>query len=152
MYAFINKEPKKIEVSSKAFLNKDYEDIVNISLDFGNTFVTLFSSWLHPEKSRIIKVVGDKKMAVWNGLIPDQELKIFDKGVEKEEDVSDYSINIFKVKSGSIEIPNIIRSEPLRQVVIDFYKKVNEIPSNEINNKKLTLNTIRTMEDINKKI
>ena len=152
LYAFINKEPKKIEVSSKAFLNKDYEDIVNISLDFGNTFVTLFSSWLHPEKSRIIKVVGDKKMAVWNGLIPDQELKIFNKGVEKEEDVSDYSINIFKVKSGSIEIPNIIRSEPLRQVVIDFYKKVNEIPSNEINNKKLTLNTIRTMEEINKKI
>ena len=36
-------------------------------------------------------------------------------------------------------------------MVIDFYKKVNEIPSNEINNKKLTLNTIRTMEDINKK-
>ena len=80
MYAFINKEPRRLKYRQK-LLNKDYEDIVNISLDFGNTFVTLFKL-VHLEISNR-KVVGDKKMAVWNGLIPDQELKIFDKGVEK---------------------------------------------------------------------
>ena len=115
---------------------------------FENIFVTLFSSWLHPEKSRIIKVVGDKKMAVWNGLLPDQELKIMDKGVEKENNISDYKINMFKVKSGIITIPNIIRSEPLMNVVLDFFKLIINNEFNVVNSKELTLKIIETMEKI----
>ena len=129
-------------------MNKANDDIVNISLEFENIFVTLFSSWLHPEKSRIIKVVGDKKMAVWNGLLPDQELKIMDKGVEKENNISDYKINMFKVKSGIITIPNIIRSEPLMNVVLDFYKLIINNEFNVVNSKELTLKIIETMEKI----
>jgi len=91
-------------------------------------------------------------MAVWNGLSPDQELRIYDKGVEKQEETSDYSINIYKIKSGSIKIPNITRSEPLRNVVFDFYNRVNSLSSNDINDKKLTLKTIQTMEEVNRMI
>lgn len=152
LYALISSSPEKIQVSSKAFLNEECDDIVNISLGFNNVFATLFSSWLHPEKSRIIKVVGTNKMAVWNGLSPDQELRIYDKGVEKQEETSDYSINIYKIKSGSIKIPNITRSEPLRNVVFDFYNRVNSLSSNDINDKKLTLKTIQTMEEVNRMI
>ena len=137
LFALIDDTPIKVEANGIALLNKANEDIVNISLEFVNIFVTLFSSWLHPEKSRIIKVVGDKKMAVWNGLLPDQELKI-----------SDYKINMFKVKSGIITIPNIIRSEPLMNVVLDFYKLIINNEFNVVNSKELTLKIIETMEKI----
>ena len=148
LFALIDDTPIKVEANGLALLNKANEDIVNISLEFENIFVTLFSSWLHPEKSRIIKVVGDKKMAVWNGLLPDQELKIMDKGVEKENNISDYKINMFKVKSGIITIPNIIRSEPLMNVVLDFYKLIINNEFNVVNSKELTLKIIETMEKI----
>ena len=132
LYSFLKSDPNEIAVSSKSFLNKDIQDIVNISLDFDDLFVTFFSSWLHPEKSRIIKVVGDKKMAVWNGLLPDEELKIFDKGVEINQ-TNDYSINIFKIKSGDVHIPFISKSEPLKNVVLDFYNRIVGENFNKIN-------------------
>lgn len=148
LFSFLDENVKKINVSGKAFLNNGIQDIVNISLEFNDIFVTLFSSWLHPEKSRIIKVVGDKKMAVWNGLKPDQELSILDKGIEGRTPSSDYSVNIYKIKSGDITIPNIEKSEPLKDVLIDYYNLINNEPGNEFNSKKLALKVVKTMEEI----
>ena len=152
LFSLIDDIPKKVNASSMSFLNERIEDIVNISLTYDDMFITLFSSWLHPEKSRIIKVVGDKKMAIWNGLLPDQELRIFNKGFEKNIEMSSFPSNIYNIKSGNIEIPFFTKSEPLEQVVIDFYNRINGIEFNTINNKKLTLNVIKLMEEINYKL
>ena len=152
LFSLIDDIPKKVNSSSMSFLNERIEDIVNISLTYDDMFITLFSSWLHPEKSRIIKVVGDKKMAIWNGLLPDQELRIFNKGFEKNIEMSSFPSNIYNIKSGNIEIPFFTKSEPLEQVVIDFYNRINGIEFNTINNKKLTLNVIKLMEEINYKL
>ena len=152
LFSFLDEDIKTINVSGKAFLNNGIEDIVNISLEFTDVFVTLFSSWLHPEKSRIIKVVGDKKMAVWNGLKPDQELSILDKGFEEGLPSNDYSVNIYKIKSGDTTIPNIKRSEPLKDVLIDFYNIINNESGNELNTKELAIKVVRSMEEINLKL
>lgn len=53
----------KIEnITASGFLNKNSKvhDIVNISIKFESKFVSIFTSWLHPEKSRKIKLVGSK--------------------------------------------------------------------------------------------
>ena len=152
LFSLIDDIPKKVDATSMSFLNENIDDIVNISLTFDDIFVTLFSSWLHPEKSRVIKVVGDKKMAIWNGLLPDQELKIFDKGLEKNTELSNFPSNIYNVKSGKIEIPFFTKSEPLEQVVLDFYNKINGFNFNTINSKELTLNVTKLMEEINYKL
>jgi len=148
LFSLLDDDIKKINVSGKAFLNNGIQDIVSIPLEFTDVFVTLFSSWLHPEKSRIIKVVGDKKMAVWNGLKPDQELSILDKGLEERMPSNDYSVNIYKIKSGDITIPNIDRSEPLKDVLIDFYNLINNGSGNELNTKELAIKVVRSMEEI----
>ena len=141
--------PLEIKALGRGFLNSEIEDIVNISINFKSIFATIFSSWLHPEKTRIIKVVGDKKMAVWNNLNPEQELKIYNKSVEASEHNSDYAMNLYKIKSGEVVIPYIEKQEPLKRVVADFYSRVKGEAGQIINSKELTLKITEIMEKIN---
>lgn len=150
--SLIKKDPINIFVAAKAFLNNEIEDMFNISLDYGDIFVTVFTSWYHPIKSRVIKVVGDKKMAVWNGLDPNNELMIYDKGVRKNIAKYDYGINRYSLKFGDVLIPTFEKSEPLKNVLIDFYNRINKLENNELNDTNLTLRVIKLLEEINKKV
>ncbi len=48
-------------------------------------------SWLDPRKERVLTVVGDKKMAVYDDL-EQEKIKIYDKGVDKPSGASgDYA-------------------------------------------------------------
>ena len=76
----------------------------------------------------------------------------FDKGLEKNTELSNFPSNIYNVKSGKIEIPFFTKSEPLEQVVLDFYNKINGFNFNTINSKELTLNVTKLMEEINNKL
>ena len=42
----------------------------------------IFVSWLHPFKEQKLVVVGSKKMAVFDDVVKEGKLKIFDKGIE----------------------------------------------------------------------
>ena len=51
----------------KAHINKDIEDVTNMSLDFENGgFATIHSSWLDPNKIREMVIVGSKRMIVYD--------------------------------------------------------------------------------------
>jgi len=67
----------------------------------------------------------------------------------KLNQTNDYSINIFKIKSGDVHIPFISKSEPLKNVVLDFYNRIVGENFNKINDKKLALRVVKTMEEIN---
>ena len=149
LFTLTEENPVSIYSQGMSYLNEGIEDIINISIKFQELFVTIFSSWLHPEKSRIIKVVGEKKMAVWNNLLPDQELKILDIGVEQSQNEIDYAMNLYKVKSGDITIPFINKKEPLKSVLEDFYSRAIGLNKITLNNKNLALKVIKTMEIIN---
>ena len=73
-------EPTQIRASSFNTSQTEAFDMVNVSLNYeNNLFVTMFSSWLHPEKTRKIKIVGDKKMIVFDDLNFNEPIKIYDK-------------------------------------------------------------------------
>ena len=73
-------EPTQIRASSFNTSQTEAFDMVNVSLNYeNNLFVTMFSSWLHPEKTRKFKIVGDKKMIVFDDLNFNEPIKIYDK-------------------------------------------------------------------------
>ena len=144
--------PTHYSANGISVINKNVEDIVNVSLTFDNIFVTIFASWLHPEKTREIKIVGTQKMIVWNGMDTGQEVKIHDKGFEFDQDTTDLYKNLVTVRSCETFIPSIKMSEPLKEVVLDFYYRLTDQPSNLLNSKSLTLRIIKVMEEINKKL
>ena len=61
MNLFIEDEVDNFSSAGYKNTNNANYDMVNISINFTNKFVSIFTSWLHPEKSRKIKIVGTEK-------------------------------------------------------------------------------------------
>ena len=79
----LGKPPVSVNCQGKAHVNKDIEDVTNMSLNFDNGgFATIHSSWLDPNKVREMTIVGSKRMIVYDDNEPLEKIKIYDKRVE----------------------------------------------------------------------
>jgi predicted dehydrogenase len=114
-------QERPVEVSARgfAFIQPGIEDVCFASLSFesgvgGNLHV----SWIDPRKTRLMTVVGDQKMAVYNDVSADQKIWLFDAGVARSEDptLGEYaSMGEFqwRTRAGDIVIPTVAMEEPL---------------------------------------
>ena len=125
------------------------QDVVNFSLGYDKCFISVLASWLHPEKSRKIKIVGSKKMVIFDDLNINEPIKIYDKKIEDiSSKVTNYG-SIFSFSIGDVLIPFIELDEPLTQVISDFESRVlNNEPKNLLNTEELTVNTISILEKV----
>lgn len=153
LLAINNILPKKITVNGAKFINKKIYDVVSTSFFQKDIFVSSFSSWLHPEKTRIIKIVGENNMVVWNGMDLNEELKIYSKSKNVSQSISDdLYINMTNTKNSGFTVPYIERTEPLDMVFKDFYNRINKKAHNKINNEKLVVSQIKMLELIDKEL
>ena len=98
-------------------------DVCFALLDYPNSrSAHLHLSWLDPQKTRQMVVVGDKKMLIYDDLNPNRHIQIFDKGVEWEHrgPAGDFAEFTTRLRAGDVVIPNIRLVEPL-SVEIDHF-------------------------------
>ena len=150
-------EPTQIRASSFNTSQTKAFDMVNVSLNYeNNLFVTMFSSWLHPEKTRKIKIVGDKKMIVFDDLNFNEPIKIYDKKFDQiyDKEISQNNNNsFFSFSIGDVVSPFIQNSEPLQQVVKHFMLSIeNDETFISNNNNEIALRTVSLLENIEKEI
>jgi predicted dehydrogenase len=150
-------EPTQIRASSFNTSQTEAFDMVNVSLNYeNNLFVTMFSSWLHPEKTRKIKIVGDKKMIVFDDLNFNEPIKIYDKKFNQiyDKEISQNNNNsFFSFSIGDVVSPFIQNSEPLQQVVKHFMSSIeNDETFISNNNNEIALRTVSLLENIEKEI
>lgn len=155
--AITSSEPSEIKASSFNTSESGAFDMVNVSLNYESSlFVTMFSSWLHPEKTRKIKIVGDKKMIVFDDLNFNEPIKIYDKKFDQIYDKESTEIDsnsFFSFSIGDVIAPFIHNSEPLQKVVKHFISLIQRDEAvNSINNNEISIRTIKLLEDIEKAI
>ena len=155
--AITPEEPTQIKASSFNTSQTESFDMVNVSLNYeNNLFVTMFSSWLHPEKTRKIKIVGDKKMIVFDDLNFNEPIKIYDKKFDQiyDKEISQNNNNsFFSFSIGEVVSPFIQNSEPLQQVVKHFMSSIkNDKTFISNNNNEIALRTVSLLENIEKEI
>ena len=83
----------------------------------------LHVSWIDPRKVRLMTVVGDRKMVVYDDVSVDQKLSVIDAGVARQGDFGAYeSLGDFqwRTRAGDILIPKIDMTEPLRNEMEAF--------------------------------
>ncbi len=146
-------EPEQINAAGFNVNESNIYDMINISLNYKDgLFVTIFSSWLHPEKTRKIKIVGDKKMIIFDDLNYNEPIKIYDKKFDQIYDKASNQIDsssFFSFSIGDIISPFISSSEPLQEVVNHFIGLVkNENIHVSLNNKEISLRTVALLENI----
>lgn len=111
----LGKVPDAVSAQGSAYLQKDREDVAFIVLYFpGNILCHIHVSWLEPRKVRLMTVIGDKKMLVFDDINLLEPIRIYDKGVISSKTYRDFGEFQMILREGDVRIPKINLSEPLK--------------------------------------
>ncbi len=92
-----------------------YEDVAFMTLYFPEKVIAHINvNWLSPVKVRTTLIGGEKKMLVWNDLVADEKLKVYDRGVNITSQDGVYEL-LVNYRSGDMWAPQLGQVEALRQ-------------------------------------
>ena len=108
--------PLTVSGRGQKYLGKSLEDLAFVTLDYpNNVLVNIHVSWLDPKKVRQITIVGDEKMVSWDDLDNEGPIRLYDKHVERTSTYYEsYGEFHLLSREGSITIPKVISTEPLK--------------------------------------
>jgi predicted dehydrogenase len=115
----IKGDPEAIVATGECHLNA-VEDVAYMTIYFPNNVIAHINvNWLSPVKIRMTMIGGQKKMLVWNDLVADEKIRVYDKGVNitSGEKVREMLVNY---RSGDMWAPQIEQLEALR-VELDYF-------------------------------
>ncbi|MCX8044601.1 MAG: Gfo/Idh/MocA family oxidoreductase [Desulfobacterota bacterium] len=107
--------PKAVSAHGGCYLNKNIEDVVYATFLYENGIIAhVHASWLNPRKIREITVVGTKKMLVWNDMNLLEPIRLYNRGIDKDEGYQDtFESFRLSIREGEVLIPSIKLNEPL---------------------------------------
>ena len=116
MAYLIEKQPVSVSAVGAAPLRWDgwqRESIAYITVEYGDgTLAHIHVNWLSPVKIRRIVIGGSRKIIVYDHLDPDNQVKIFDKGVEATTDQERRRM-LVQYRAGDMHAPKIDQTEAL---------------------------------------
>ena len=110
----LGRVPTDVSARGQCFRQPGIHDVAFITLGFGSeAMANVHVSWLDPNKTRRLTIVGTRKMAVFDDVAPTEKLKIYDNGVRPH--LSNYGFDGYAgVRFGDISAPFVSSAEPLR--------------------------------------
>lgn len=124
MQYLLGERPVEVSGTSMTMIDPANPDVFFAKLQFpSGVGAHLHVSWIDPRKARLMTIVGDQKMAVYDDVSVDQKLSIVDAGMAREggfgafESLGDFQ---WRTRAGDILIPRIEMTEPLRNEMEAF--------------------------------
>ncbi|MGH3737170.1 MAG: Gfo/Idh/MocA family protein [Micromonosporaceae bacterium] len=108
----LDDQPRTVSAWGSRHAGSPFEDVAYLRLEYGQATANVHVSWLDPCKVRRVTVVGSKRMAVYNDLLDDARLQIFDKGVFGPDEEPSGGVPM-SYRYGGITSPHIEFREPL---------------------------------------
>ncbi|MCU0721961.1 MAG: Gfo/Idh/MocA family oxidoreductase [Pirellula sp.] len=123
MLHLLGQQPYSVSCSGFDRLNPGIHDVCNLTMMFeGNRMGMVHVSWLDPRKERVLTVVGEKRMAVYDDL-EQEKIKIFDKGIDKPASTTgDFAEFQLSYRYGGSYSPYIKEQEPLKAECSEFIR------------------------------
>lgn len=126
----VDAEPYEVEAHGASYLRPDIEDVVFLHLRYpGGVVGHVHVSWLDPHKERKLTVVGNRKMAVFDDMSPNEKIRIYDKGADVhgvDGDSPGRTAAEVYLRDGDVVIPALEKTEPLAREVDEFLRCVEE--------------------------
>jgi predicted dehydrogenase len=114
IHYWLGQDPESVSGSGFSFIQKGIEDVVSADIKFkSGAGAMVHVSWLDPNKTRKMVVIGSKKMVIYDDVSPDMKVQIYDKGVDKFADFNTFGQFQLIHRAGDIFIPKIDFKEPL---------------------------------------
>lgn len=139
-------KPVAVAASGAAFLNEAREDVTFMTVNFENgTLGHVHVSWLDPRKVRQVTVIGDKKMILFDDIAVQEPIRIYDKGVRRSPEYSDFGEFKAIVYDGDVVIPKVQLGEPLKNQCREF---LNDLQAGKIRRSGASfgLNVVRVLD------
>ena len=116
----ITKKPLKLSALGIDHFDRGNENIAYVTIYFEDNLIAHFNfNWLSPVKVRNTLIGGSKKMVVWDDMLRDEKIKIYDKGVDVNSKEGLYR-SLIDYRLGDMYSPRIDPSEALKQELIYF--------------------------------
>jgi len=108
----LGETPDSVSANGAAYITPGVQDVVFANLHFpSGKMVNIHVSWLDPHKTRMLTVVGSKKMLVFDDMQATEKIWIYDRGAEPAEALP-YGADI-QLRFGDITVPFVKMAEPL---------------------------------------
>jgi predicted dehydrogenase len=128
MTHLIQKEPSAVSAIGCSPVSWDgwkQESVAYVSVEFdGSTIAHFHVNWLSPVKIRRTLIGGSRKMLIYDHLDPDNQIKIFDKGIEVGSHDERYKA-LVQYRTGDLLAPKIDQTEALEVMCKHFLTSVN---------------------------
>ena len=128
-----NSNAVAVAATGMAHFDNDLENGAYITVYLsGNLIAHINVNWLSPVKIRMTMIGGRKKMVVWNDLVSDEKLRVYDRGVDPADKESAYPLRV-NYRSGDMWAPKIEQSEALKDEAEYFIDCIsnNKTPFND---------------------
>src|SRR6202050_4252147 len=115
----IKSEPEAIVATGEKHLN-GVEDVAFMTIYFPHSVIAHINvNWLSPVKIRTTLIGGQKKMVVWNDLVADEKIRVYDRGVQiaSGEGIRQHMVDY---RTGDMWAPQLETPEALR-VELDYF-------------------------------
>ncbi len=112
-------DPEAVVATGDRHLN-GVEDVAFMTIYYpGNVIAHINVNWLSPVKIRMTMIGGQKKMLVWNDLVADEKIRLYDKGVEITEGDGIRDL-LVSYRTGDMWAPQVQQLEALH-VELDYF-------------------------------
>jgi predicted dehydrogenase len=115
----IKGEPEAVVATGEKHLN-GVEDVAYMTIYFPRKVIAHVNvNWLSPVKIRTTLIGGQKKMLVWNDLVADEKIRVYDKGVQiaSGDGIRDALVSY---RTGDMWAPQVEQLEALH-VELDYF-------------------------------
>ena len=106
--------PTQVMAAGSSFLKQGREDVTFITLRYGKVLASIHVSWADTNKQRTVEVVGSKGRILFDDLNALEPIRIFQRGIGIDQDVSNFGEFKYLLRDGDIVSPNIKMTEPLK--------------------------------------
>jgi len=140
----IKAEPEAVVATGERHLN-GVEDVAFMTIYFPrNVIAHINVNWLSPVKIRTTLIGGQKKMLVWNDLVADEKIRVYDKGVKiaSGEGIRDVLVSY---RTGDMWAPQIEQLEALH-VELDYFARCIMNQETPFNDGHAGLRVVRMLE------
>jgi predicted dehydrogenase len=140
----IKETPEAVVATGEKHLN-DYEDVAYLTLYFpGKTIAHINVNWLSPVKVRMTLIGGEKRMVVWNDLVADEKVRVYDRGVKTTSQEGVYKL-LVNYRSGDMWAPRLEQVEALEQE-LKYFVDCMTTGEEPINNGRAGLRVVKILE------
>jgi predicted dehydrogenase len=140
----IKGEPEAVVAAGESHLNS-VEDVAFITIYFPHNVIAHINvNWLSPVKIRMTLIGGQKKMLVWNDLVADEKIRVYDKGVNigSGEGIRELLVSY---RSGDMWAPQLEQLEALH-VELDYFAECITNGKSPFNDGHAGLRVVRMLE------